>query len=166
MANNSCKKHGLDSSDTIMKEIPQKITIDIKTRVKLLKILSQHLSNHKNIKLFYDHLLTKDVDFIFEFLGFMESIDGSNNVEHQLVNLLDKIKTGKLGWNDSTFDKLLRIEEEEDEFLETPLEVAEGAIKCKCGSERVFSFSKQTRGGDESTTVFALCSSCKSKWVL
>ncbi len=82
------------------------------------------------------------------------------------TDLFLKLKSQLLVWQDSSFEQFLKIEKEEDNFLESPLEVAEGAIKCKCGSERVFSFSKQTRSGDESTSVFALCSSCKSKWVL
>jgi DNA-directed RNA polymerase subunit M/transcription elongation factor TFIIS len=135
------------------------------TKVKVLKMLTSHLSNRKNIKLFYDYLVNEDLNFVFECLGFLNETNG-DNIDHQLKVLLSRIKDKKLGWRDISFDEMARIEEEEDEFLETPLEIAEGAIKCKCGSERVFSYTKQTKGGDESTSVFALCSSCKSKWVL
>ncbi|GHV49493.1 hypothetical protein AGMMS49579_01350 [Spirochaetia bacterium] len=56
-------------------------------------------------------------------------------------------------------------EEEEIEYLECPPIIEEGVLKCKCGSSKVYSFSKQTRRCDESTTVFALCYVCKNKWI-
>jgi DNA-directed RNA polymerase subunit M/transcription elongation factor TFIIS len=102
----------------------------------------------------------------FECVGHFENLRTATNATQGIKTLLEKIKKKEMLWKDSSFERMLKIEQEEDEFLETPLEVAEGAIKCKCGSERVYSFSKQTRSGDESTTVFALCTACKSKWVL
>lgn len=52
-----------------------------------------------------------------------------------------------------------------DDFLINPFEVDEGVLDCnKCGSNKTFSYTKQTRGGDESTTVFVVCSNCKSRW--
>jgi len=64
------------------------------------------------------------------------------------------------------FDRMRLEETEEISYLENPPQVEEGAITCKCGSSRVYSFSKQTRSGDESTTVFAMCCACNSKWVV
>ena len=32
------------------------------------------------------------------------------------------------------------------------------------GQCKTYSYTKQTRGGDESTTVFAMCSNCQAKW--
>jgi DNA-directed RNA polymerase subunit M/transcription elongation factor TFIIS len=143
--------------------------MDIKLKIKILKMLCHYLNNKNNIKLFYNCLTSVDnIDFAFECSGYFKNLT-YQDIDKQLdgIDLLyKKVEQGFLIWNDSSFETLMKIEKEEDEFLETPLEVAEGAIKCKCGSERVFSFSKQTRGGDESTTVFALCSTCKSKWVL
>ena len=54
---------------------------------------------------------------------------------------------------------------EQDNFLIKPLEIEEGVLECKCGSKRVFSYQKQCRGGDESSTTFAECVACKSKWI-
>lgn len=38
-------------------------------------------------------------------------------------------------------------------------------IKChKCGSDNVFSESRQTRSGDEAMTIFYTCLNCGQKW--
>jgi DNA-directed RNA polymerase subunit M/transcription elongation factor TFIIS len=62
--------------------------------------------------------------------------------------------------------KIFKIKLDEiDDFLVNPFEVDEGVLDChKCGSNKTFSYTKQTRGGDESTTVFVVCSKCKSRW--
>jgi DNA-directed RNA polymerase subunit M/transcription elongation factor TFIIS len=68
-------------------------------------------------------------------------------------------------WYTPCIKKYIEQEEEEIDFLINPPVVQEGIIKClKCSSKRVFSFSKQTRRGDESTSIFALCSECKYQW--
>jgi DNA-directed RNA polymerase subunit M/transcription elongation factor TFIIS len=71
---------------------------------------------------------------------------------------------GEIGWNHEMFSDMRRKRIEQDTFIEKPFEVEEGVIECKCGSKRVYSYSKQCRGGDESMTTFAQCMSCKKKW--
>ncbi len=56
-----------------------------------------------------------------------------NSNECDINDLFLKLKSQLLVWQDSSFEQFLKIEKEEDNFLESPLEVAEGAIKCKCG---------------------------------
>ncbi|QNH08759.1 putative protein 349L [Cricket iridovirus] len=140
--------------------------MDLALKVKILKMLCKYLTNKNNISLFFNILtnIPNGDDYLFECVQHFIQMKNSN--ECDINDLFLKLKSQLLVWQDSSFEQFLKIEKEEDNFLESPLEVAEGAIKCKCGSERVFSFSKQTRSGDESTSVFALCSSCKSKWVL
>tara|TARA_Y100001972_G_C7645725_1_gene324502 strand:- start:1012 stop:1425 length:414 start_codon:yes stop_codon:yes gene_type:complete len=54
---------------------------------------------------------------------------------------------------------------EHDGFLVRPFEVDEGVLECgKCGSNKTISYTKQTRSGDEATSVFALCYECNNKW--
>lgn len=71
----------------------------------------------------------------------------------------------KVLWNSKSFDELRQIEEEQDKFIIQPFEIVEGITQCKCGSKKVFSYSKQTRGGDEATSTFNECAKCKSKWM-
>ncbi|CCA61439.1 hypothetical protein AV955_gp082 [Diadromus pulchellus ascovirus 4a] len=51
-------------------------------------------------------------------------------------------------------------------FMDCP-EVEEGMFTCSaCGSKKIYTTSKQTRSGDEATTVFAQCTQCKKGWVV
>ncbi len=55
---------------------------------------------------------------------------------------------------------------EHDEFLTNPLEIEEGVSQCpKCKCKKILTTAKQTRGGDEGTSTFYLCSNCSYKWV-
>ncbi len=51
-----------------------------------------------------------------------------NSNECDINDLFLKLKSQLLVWQDSSFEQFLKIEKEEDNFLESPLEVAEGAI--------------------------------------
>ncbi len=115
-------------------------------------MLCKYLTNKNNISLFFNILtnIPNGDDYLFECVQHFIQMKNSN--ECDINDLFLKLKSQLLVWQDSSFEQFLKIEKEEDNFLESPLEVAEGAIKC--------------RSGDESTSVFALCSSCKSKWVL
>jgi DNA-directed RNA polymerase subunit M/transcription elongation factor TFIIS len=79
--------------------------------------------------------------------------------------LLQDIKIGKINWNHDQFTSLKNIEYEQDQFIIQPFEIIEGIAVCNCGSKRVYSYSKQTRSGDESCTTFNECLKCKAKWV-
>lgn len=83
-----------------------------------------------------------------------------------LQEILSDIKSNKMGWNQpKIFMNYINEEAEEDDFLENPFEIEEGVLECgKCGSKKVYSYSKQDRAGDEATSVFAYCIQCKSKW--
>ena len=68
-------------------------------------------------------------------------------------------------WNSKSFDEMREKEEEQDKFIIQPFEIVEGITQCKCGSNKVYSYSKQTRGGDEATSTFNECAKCKCKWM-
>ncbi len=75
------------------------------------------------------------------------------------------LKQRKYGWNHDSFEKIAGDFHEVNQFIKNPMEIEEGIFECrKCGSRKVFSYSKQTRGCDESSTTFAECSNCKAKW--
>ena len=98
------------------------------------KLIIQEMINHKRSG--------KTDKIILEF--FKNNIFLDNTEEHKIF----KIKLDEI-----------------DDFLVNPFEVDEGVLDChKCGSNKTFSYTKQTRGGDESTTVFVVCSKCKSRW--
>ena len=60
---------------------------------------------------------------------------------------------------------MINEEIEQDNFIIKPFEIEEGVLQCKCGSKRVYSYSKQSRSADEPMSTYAQCMSCKSKWV-
>ena len=78
--------------------------------------------------------------------------------------VLNSIKKKLLGWNHTCFDEIRNSLQEQDDFVKNPFEIEEGVLECRCGSKRVFSYSKQTRSCDEPMTTFAQCMSCKAKW--
>lgn len=123
-----------------------------------LGINNKMLKTLKNIVLLKQH--TDDVDVINKMLKLAEKED-----IYEVVGMLYK-KSSKLGFKSECFEKHLKDEEEYLNLLECP-EVEEGMFQCsKCKSKKVFTMSKQTRSGDEATTVFAKCSQCKSGWVI
>lgn len=68
--------------------------------------------------------------------------------------------------NSECFEKYKKEENEYLDFLQCP-EVEEGMYECsKCKCKKIFTMSKQTRSGDEATTVFARCSKCKYSWIV
>lgn len=107
-------------------------------------------SNTKNIKQYND--------LLYEIIG--EIILGKN-----VKDIILNINNGYFLWNNKLYTNIKRNISEQNDFIENPFEVEEGVIECnKCGSKRVFSYSKQTRGADEPMTTFAQCVSCKSSW--
>ena len=78
--------------------------------------------------------------------------------------ILSCLKDKKILWKDPSFNNYKQKIQEQDEFIENPFEVEEGVLECRCGSKRVFSYSKQTRSSDEPCTVFAQCMACKKQW--
>jgi DNA-directed RNA polymerase subunit M/transcription elongation factor TFIIS len=90
----------------------------------------------------------------------------------KLSAILTKIKEAKIGWDHDTYTEWQKVMREQDDFIENPFEVAEGVLECnnilksgeKCGSKRVFSYTKQVRSCDEGCTTFATCCKCGAKW--
>ena len=87
------------------------------------------------------------------------------NSGEKLNSILTSIKNEKLDWKSDYLKDYIFEEDEQDNFIVNPFEVEDGVLECKCGSKRVYSYAKQTRGGDEMTTTFAECMQCKKKWV-
>jgi DNA-directed RNA polymerase subunit M/transcription elongation factor TFIIS len=87
----------------------------------------------------------------------------SNKIK--LKDVINRIKNNDLGIFSSDFSDIQQKIEEEESFIIKPFEIEEGVLECnKCGSKKTYSYTKQTRSGDESTTVFAVCCNCNSKW--
>lgn len=72
-----------------------------------------------------------------------------------------------IDWNHPIFKEYAQNQQEQDDYIKTPVEVEEGVVECikiKCKSKRVFSTSVQTRASDEPLTTVAQCTQCGHKW--
>lgn len=129
-----------------------------------VQVLNKYITSDKNVK-----LLEKKINEV------------SDNQEDYKKLVLEMINYKRNGLSSKELLKLLKSKKvlecasdyeeyrlklkEHDGFLIKPFEVDEGVLECgKCGSNKTISYTKQTRSGDESTSVFALCYNCNNKW--
>lgn len=117
----------------------------------------------KNVNQFYDLLNNDDDDEEVMKRVVYQVLEDLNQNDEEIV--LKSLKEKRCGWNHKTWNMYQDIEYEQDCFIIQPFEIVEGIVECRCGSKRVFSYSKQTRSGDESITTFNECLICKNKWV-
>ena len=92
---------------------------------------------------------------------------------HETLSLIEQynvkkafkmIISNQTGFGHPEFSDMVRKQTEQDDYITSPPEVVEGVLKCHCGSERVYSFTQQTRGGDEGTSVWGRCVVCGDSW--
>lgn len=130
-------------------------------REKGRNLLGDIFSNKNNIVLFedliYNKYKTNYYDTIFQLSGLVQ--------DHSITECYDILKKEKINWNLEMFKENVEEEQIELDFIETPFEAVESIMTCKCGSKKVLTFNKQTRGGDEGTSVFCKCITCGSKWM-
>lgn len=81
-------------------------------------------------------------------------------------DVLFLINNNKLGWDHVCFDEFKKYIDEQDNFIENPFQIEEGALECMCGSKRVFYYQKQMRSSDEGYTTIATCCKCNKKWMI
>lgn len=126
-----------------------------------MKALGKVLSNTKNISIL-SSILLKDKE---NYKRNIYQIVGDILKKEKLKTILDNIRNNKICWEHFTYDDISFLIKEQEDFIINPFVVEEGVIQCKCGSRRVFSYSKSTRSSDEALSVFSQCVECKSKWV-
>lgn len=142
---NDVRKKGVKALGTVLKE-EKNISIIEKYVYKQVENLPE-----ENQQSEYNYIL-------FQVVG--DIIKG-----RKLCDIVKNIKKSMIGWNHEDFNNIKYLIEEQDEFIINPFEVEEGVTKCnKCGSERVFTYSKQVRSADEPMSTFAKCVKCKQQW--
>ena len=129
-----------------------------------IKILSKYLSNQKNIdvldKCVFYYCSNRD-----EYLSNIYEIVEMILDKVKLKDIIHRVKNKIYGINSDDFKDIQDKIKEEESFIITPFEIEEGVLECgKCGSKKTYSYTKQTRSGDESTTVFAVCCKCNNRW--
>ena len=133
-------------------------------------VLRKYINNEKHVRLFDKQILkiiieqiSSDIEETYKQLVITVCCKLQQGVTLKYV--LQQIKSGKVLWNCEEMNTYKHKLQEQDDFLENPFEIEDGVIQCnKCGSKRTYSYTKQTRSGDEATTVFSVCAKCGAKW--
>jgi DNA-directed RNA polymerase subunit M/transcription elongation factor TFIIS len=128
------------------------------------KAIGLTLSVESNIRILENKIfeISDENESVYKQIIFQLIVDIRNG--KKLKELLEDLNQRKVHWKHQSLNEYIDEEVEQDNFIIQPFEIVEGITQCKCGSKRVYSFTKQTRGGDESSTTFNECLNCKSKW--
>ncbi len=146
--------------------------MDFEFREDGKEALETVLTRTQNIKIFEKAIfdscskITKDEEEIEKlYKEYIYQCIGTIISKTPLKTILADIKKKNIGWDHPSFDDFRFERKERQDFIETPFSVEESILECgKCGCRRTFLYSKQTRGCDESTSVFATCAKCGHKW--
>ena len=128
------------------------------------QVLSNYIKNSKNVNVIENKInkVTCNQD---EYKSLILEIVNVKRNGSSSKCIMDILKQGYFLDNRKEYVEFRAKIEEHDGFLVKPFEVEEGVLECgKCGSNKTISYTKQTRSGDESTSVFALCYECNNKW--
>jgi len=138
--------------------------VDIALRTVIKNALKLVVKNESNVTILEKNIFdaSNDNESVYKNITFQVVNDIRSG--KKLKDTLNDIKNLKVNWKHSSLIEYIQEEIEQDNFIIQPFEIVEGITECKCGSKRVYSFTKQTRGGDEISTTFNECLSCKSKW--
>lgn len=128
------------------------------------QVLSNYIKSSKNVNVIENKInkVTCNQD---EYKSLILEIVNAKRNGSSSKYIMDILKQGYFLDNRKEYVEFRAKIEEHDGFLVKPFEVEEGVLECgKCGSNKTISYTKQTRSGDESTSVFALCYECNNKW--
>ena len=116
-------------------------------------------NNAKDLSFILNYLYLEDPNIVaMEMIGLVREGKTKSELKDLLIN-------GKYQFDSDIYEDVRYRMKEFESFILKPFEVDEGVLTCnKCGSNRTFSYTKQTRSGDEATTVFAVCSKCNARW--
>lgn len=129
--------------------------------------LSQVLKKSSNIDLL-EEIINLSTDYpeqlCYEIIGLLLYEKEKKNSEY-LQTVLKLLHDNRIEWNHPSFDTFKEKQQEEDNFMTTPLNIEDGVVECvRCGSKKTFSIQKQTRSADEPMTTFCTCAICGKKW--
>ena len=142
-------------------------------RIKGKNILQKVFTKEQNVTIFEKNIYDSTIKNLKKYENFedlylfniYQIVSYVNNKKISLQELLKIIKDEKLNWKSNFYKDMLDKETEQDNFLIKPFEIEEGVLECKCGSKRVYSYSKQSRSADEPMSTYATCMACKAQWV-
>ena len=134
-------------------------------RKKGVECLKLVLDKTKNINIFEKNIYKLSKKEPEKYINIIYEVCYDIGQRKPLKKILLNIRNGNILFNHPNFSSIKNSLEEENDFITKPFEIEEGVLQCnKCDSKKTFSYTLQTRSGDESTTVFACCAQCGAKW--
>ena len=136
-------------------------------RSKGIESLESVLKNKSNIKILEKniHKICKNLeDYDSSYRRIIYQTVGDIIKKTNLTTISKNIKNNLVEWDHPIFTQIKIKLNEHDDFIVNPFEVEEGVTQCKCGSKRVFTYSKMVRSADEPMSTFAKCVECKRNW--
>lgn len=137
-------------------------------REKGIEVLKTVLKKEQNIKVIekcIHHVSKKSSTYMSTYRKTLYQVIGDFvKEETPIKDIVNNIKSEKVGWEHPTFSEIKNHIDEHDDFIINPFEVEEGVTTCKCGSGRVYTFQRQVRSCDEPMTTFAKCVKCGTNW--
>ena len=89
------------------------------------------------------------------------------SLQPNLHSLYELMKQKQFVFTHDHFRAEKDLIEEENAFIENPPTISEGIIQCRvCKQNSTISYEKQTRSGDEQSTIFVYCNICKRNFKL
>ena len=130
---------------------------------KNIRIVEKYV--HKQSKILSKNTEDPDEKYVNKYSKVLYQTVGDILKGVKMKNIVQNINKSMIDWDHPNYNNVKYRIEEHDDFIINPFEVEEGVTKCKkCGSERVFTYSKQVRSSDEPMTTFAKCVKCKEQW--
>lgn len=158
--------------------------VDSDLRKKSKQVLSRVLNTPSNVNVFEKLIYNQSqievglmndsnkvpVESIYKRILYQVLSDITKRSERgfSLKKISEHLTQGNVLWKHFSFQNIQKVMEEKNGFIEKPFEVVEGILECpKCHSNKTYSYQKQCRSGDESSSTFAQCmnSKCNYKWV-
>jgi len=140
-------------------------------RANGLQTLSNVINKNKNVNIIerkiYEFILISNQTDLIQYYNeiVMDIYIKLKQGTHTVKQIFNDLTYSTIDWGDEKYNTFKKKIEEYDLFLEKPFEIEDGVIQCnRCGSKQTYSYTKQTRSGDEATTVFSICSKCNAKW--
>lgn len=128
------------------------------------KILKPYVGKVKDLNKIEKTVYTISKDDTDVYKKLMYEVFGELLNKKDISDIITQLENNNVGWSNPIFRDSKILWDEQNEFIENPFEIEEGVLECKCGSKKVFSYSRQTRGADEPMTTFAECIVCSHRW--
>lgn len=141
------------------------MTLELHMRKTGTAILAKQFKSEKNISIMEKYIYSYSCGDNNKYMSSLYDIMYFNKKGSSVKEIIQWLKTGKMGIDHPSMKIYKEKQIEHDEYLVNPFQVIDGIVNCKkCGSKNTLSYSKQDRKADEPLSVYCQCVDCKHKW--